>query len=143
MQGNSISTIYYKQPRNTLNNLKAKNQILGHTIWQVLYNKQHTAFRSNCKSLFNPLPWNSFSFHHKTKTGSRFSVVRATSKIKIKTTNNVMLKLIRLFIGQHVIIGSLQISKDLLTAFQWPKLGSLEYLPKAFTTKTISRWIQT
>jgi len=97
--------------------LKVKKQILGHIISQVLYNMQHTAFKSIYKSLFNPLPRNSLSFNHKTKVESRFSVVRATNKIKIRTTKDLMLKLIKLFIGQNVILGSLQISKDLLTDF--------------------------
>ena len=51
--------------------------------------------------------------------------------------------MIRFLISQHVILGSLQISKGLLTFFQRPKPRLLKYLPEALIAKTISGWIQT
>ena len=118
MDGNSVVTIYHKWPRNTFNNLKARNQIFKpHNLTSSFITSNILCLHSgsSCKSLFNTLPRNGSSCHHKNKAGCRLSVVRATNKIKIRITND--LKLIRLLKGQHMILSALQISKDLFNNF--------------------------
>jgi len=118
MYDSNVVTTYHKWPRNTFNNLKAINQILKvHSLRSSFITSNILCLHSgsSCKSLFNTLPRNGSSCHHKNKAGCRFPVIRATNKIRIRITND--LKLIRLLKGQHMILSSLQISKDLFNIF--------------------------
>jgi len=105
MDYNSVVTIYHKWPRNTFNNLKAKNQIFKpHSLTSSFITNNIFCLHSgsSCKSLFNTLSRNGLFCHHKNKVRSRLSIVRTTSKIKIRITND-MKKLIRLLKGLCII----------------------------------------
>ena len=144
MDDNNVVTIYHKWPKNTFNNLKARNQIFKpHSLTSSFITSNILCLHSgsSCKSLFNTLPRNGSFCHHKNKARSRLSVVRATSKIRIRITND--LKLIKLLKGQHMILSSLQISEDLFNSFPMIQTWILKYLPKALTAKAISRQVQT
>lgn len=112
---------------------KPEIKFLSHTTWQSSFITKTILFlhgRSG-KSLFNPFARNSSSCYHKNKARSKFSVIKTINKLRL--TND--LKLINFFIGQHVILSSLQKSKDLFNVFPMIKICVNQISPKSINSK--------